>query len=279
MKAQHIRSTMLANAAEVSPRAGTRGQGRKASARIDPLGSAATAVLGDNEAGHSDFAPHRELNGAIRVLVVDDHPMVRHALCKALGEEGDIDVVGQAGDGRQALELAQELKPDVTVMDVSMPSLNGIEATRLIHSELPQTRVIGLSMLGTRRYFSEMFRAGASGYLLKNCKFDELVMAIRCVASGQSYLSAKLSDEIIEGYAQMTPDRIADPYATLTGREREILQLMTEGSSVKQIGQALRISPKTVESHRVRIMDKLKLSSIAELTKYAIREGLTPSDA
>lgn len=279
MKAQHIRSTRLADAAEVSARAGTRGQARKASARVDPLGSAAMAVLGDNEAGHGAFSSCRELNGAIRVLIVDDHPMVLHALGKALGEEGDIDVIGQAGDGRQALELAQKLKPDVIVMDVSMPSLNGIEATRLIHSGLPQTRVIGLSMLGTRRYFSEMFRAGASGYLLKDCKFDELVMAIRCVASGQSYLSAKLSDEIIEGYAQMTPDGIADPYATLTGREREILQLMTEGNSVKQIGQGLRISPKTVESHRVRIMDKLKLNSIAELTKYAIREGLTPSDA
>lgn len=214
----------------------------------------------------------------IRVLIVDDHAIVRHGLFHAISHVEGVEVVGQASNGRSAVEMARELRPDVVVMDVGMPDLNGIEATRAVRCESPRTKVIGLSMHTTKRYFSEMFKAGASGYLFKGCEFEELITAIHRVASGQSYVSPEISDGIIQGYAEVVAGEEGNAFTVLTGRERQVLQLMAEGNSTKQVGQCLSISPKTVEAHRLRIMNKLNIDNVALLTKYAIREGLTCAD-
>lgn len=212
---------------------------------------------------------------SIRVLIVDDHAIVRHGLCQALGRENDMYVAGQASDGREAIALAIALTPDVVVTDISMPNLNGIEATRLIRAGSPQTKVIALSMHATPQYLSAMFRAGASGYLMKDCDFDELVAAIRRVAAGGSYVSPVVSQCIIQSYVQAALGPQIDAFAVLTGREREILQLIAEGHAVRDVAQRLHLSPKTIEGHRLRIMGKLGIDSIARLTKYAIAQGLT----
>jgi two-component system response regulator NreC len=216
---------------------------------------------------------------SIKVLIVDDHTIVRHGLSRSIQQQEDMEVVGQASDGRAAVELARKLAPDVILMDVSMPFLNGIEATREILREAPATRVIALSMHSAKRYVREMFRAGASGYLLKDCEFDELVQTIRLIADGQTYISPSISRIIVENYARgSTPEERENAFSVLTQREREVLQLMAEGNSTKQIAMRLFISPKTVEAHRLRIMNKLDIDNVALLTKYAIQEGLTPPE-
>jgi two-component system, NarL family, response regulator NreC len=212
---------------------------------------------------------------AIRVVLADDHELVRYGLTKALEGETDIKVVGEAENGRRITELADKLKPDVVIMDIEMPDLNGIDATRQVTAANPRTRVIGLSMHSSRKFVTEMFKAGASGYLQKDCKFDELLHAIRTVATGNTYLSPSVTDVVIQDYVFSTGTDGPTAYSALTKREREVLQLLAEGKSIKQLANALSISPKTAEAHKLRIMNKLDIDNVAMLTKYAIQEGLT----
>jgi len=208
-------------------------------------------------------------------LLVDDHAIIRQGLRSLLEKQPDIEVVAEAEDGRKALELVRKVLPDIVVMDVSMPGLNGIEATRQICSELPQVRVIALSIHSNRRFVTDMLRAGAAGYILKECLFDELVQAIQAVAAGDSYLSPRITGVVVGDYTKHLSASFDSPLATLTSREREVLQLVAEGKSTKQIALELHVSNKTIEANRRQIMSKLDLHSVAELTKYAIREGLT----
>jgi DNA-binding NarL/FixJ family response regulator len=212
----------------------------------------------------------------MKVLLVDDHKIIRDGLRAILGARSDIEVVGEAADGHEALTLAQTLRPEVVVMDVSMKGLNGIDATARLASEHPGIKVIGLSMNSDRRYVLAMLSAGASGYLLKTAASEELIRAIQTVAAGQTYLSPGISGLVIETALEAPrPAQVATASA-LSPREREVLQLLAEGRTSKDIAVTLHIGVPTVETHRRQIMTKLKLRSIAELTKYAIREGLTP---
>lgn len=215
---------------------------------------------------------------SIRIVLADDHAIVRHGLSRAVQHEDDMEVVGQASDGHSTVELARELLPDVVVMDISMPELNGIEATREIQREAPGVRVIALSMHSAKRYVTEMFRAGASGYLLKDCDFDELARAVRTVAEGKTYVSPSVSSVVVEDLVRKERKTEATAFSLLTQREREVLQLLAEGRTTKQIALRLHISPKTVEAHRLRVMNKLEIDNVAQLTKYAIREGLTSAE-
>jgi two-component system response regulator NreC len=212
---------------------------------------------------------------SIKVLVADDHQIVREGLRAMLEKEPWIKVVGEAEEGRTTLRLARELAPDVIIMDVSMPDLNGIEATRQIVAEFPTIKVIALSMHNDRRFVLNMIKAGAKGYLLKDSAFKELAKAIKVVVSNQAYLSSEITDILVKDYlSSATPDDFS-AFHLLSPREREVLQLLAEGRSSNQIAESLHVSIKTVETHRAQLMAKLKIKSIAELTKYAIREGLT----
>ena len=212
---------------------------------------------------------------AIRVLIADDHQIMRDGLCNLLEKEGDLEVVGNADNGRTAVHLAETMSPDIVVMDIGMPDLNGIEATRQIHAQTPDVKVIALSMHADRRFVIGMLRAGATGYLLKDSAFEELTHAIRTVQSGHRYLSPVIADVVIHEYLSQVDEPSSSLSSELTPREREVLQLLAEGHSTKDIADALHVSRKTIETHRAQIMEKLDLHSIAELTKYAIREGLT----
>jgi len=215
---------------------------------------------------------------SVRVLLVDDHTVVREGLKALVDGELGLEVVGQAADGRAGVRLARELTPNVVVMDVVLPELNGIEATRQIRAELPETRVIALSMHSDRRYVVEMLRAGASGYLLKDCAFEELARALRTVAGGNHYLGRGVTDVVVAAAVGRGEGAGASPFDELTAREREVLQLVAEGDATRVIAAKLSVSIKTVESHRHRIMRKLGLHSVAELTRYAVREGLVSLD-
>jgi two-component system, NarL family, response regulator NreC len=211
---------------------------------------------------------------SIRILLADDHTIVRHGLSRSFQQEEDIEVVGQANDGHSTVELVRELAPDVVVMDIAMPDLNGIEATRQIARESPDVKVVGLSMHSSNKYVREMFRAGAKGYLLKDCPFEELIQAIRIVFNGKTYVSPSVGHLVVEDFVSKS-DEAQSAFHVLSQREREVLQLLAEGRTTKQVARYLHISPKTVEAHRSRIMSKLEIDSIAQLTKYAIQEGLT----
>ncbi|MHC4561011.1 MAG: LuxR C-terminal-related transcriptional regulator, partial [Planctomycetota bacterium] len=174
-----------------------------------------------------------------------------------------------------ALELVRELIPDIVIMDITMPSLNGIEATRQITREFPQIKVIALSIHSQRRFVADMLSAGAAGYILKECLFDELIQAIQAVAAGGRYLSPRIADVVVNDYVKRLSIDTDSPLADLTSREREVLQLVAEGKSTKQIALELHVSTKTIEANRRQTMEKLNIHSIAELTKYAVREGLT----
>jgi two-component system response regulator NreC len=215
---------------------------------------------------------------SIRILLADDHVVLRHGLSKSLQAEPDIEVIGLAADGLTAVELAAELSPDVIIMDIGMPGLNGIEATRQIVKRAPTARIIALSMHSAKKFIMEMFKAGASGYLLKDCEYDELASAVRAVASGKNYISPSISGILIETCTTDDPRRKKDAFTVLTDREREVLQLLTEGKTTKQTAARLHISPKTVEVHRLNVMNKLKIDNMALLTKYAIQEGITLPD-
>jgi DNA-binding NarL/FixJ family response regulator len=211
---------------------------------------------------------------SIRVILADDHTIVRHGLSRSFQQETDIEVIGQAKNGLSTIELARELSPDIVVMDISMPDLNGVEATRQILKESPRVKVIGLSMHSSNKYVRAMFKAGASGYLLKDCPFEELLEAIKTVVAGKTYVSPSIGEMVVKDYVS-TPEKEPSAFSTLSVREREVLQLLAEGKTTKQVARSLHISPKTVEAHRLRMMEKLNLDNIAQLTKYAIQEGLT----
>jgi len=211
-----------------------------------------------------------------RILLAEDHTIVREGLCSLIENQPDIEVVGEAEDGQTAIELVRELLPDVVIMDITMPNLNGVEATRHITSEFPQVKVIALSIHSNRRFVADMLEAGAKGYILKECLFDELVQAIQAVIAGNGYLSSRITGIVVEDYVKRLATVADSPLLTLTSREREVLQLVAEGKSTKQIALDLHVSTKTVEANRRQIMEKLDIHSIAELTKYAVREGLTP---
>lgn len=211
----------------------------------------------------------------IKVILVDDHQIVRHGLHTLLELEPDMKVVAEADNGRTALNLVQELAPDVVIMDISMPGLNGIEATRQIVSGSPRVKVIALSMHSDSSYVLNMLKAGASGYLLKDCALEELVKAVRTVVNNKTYLSPGISDIVIKDFIGGWAGTGASAFSVLTPREREVLQLITEGKTTNQIAECLCVSVKTVEAHRKQVMNKLGIHSVAELTKYAIRQGLT----
>lgn len=211
----------------------------------------------------------------IRILVADNHRLVREAICSMLDNEPEIDIIGEAEDGRAVIQLARELRPDVVIMETSMPNLNGIEATRQIIREMSGIRIIALSAHCDRRSVSEMLRAGASGYVPKRCAFKELVSAIHCVVSDRTYLSSHISGLVVDEYLHHVVDEDKSAYSVLTDREREVLQLISEGKPTKLIARELHLSPKTIEWHRSQLMKKLHLESVAELVKYSIREGLT----
>lgn len=211
----------------------------------------------------------------IRIVLADDHKMLREGLRTILENEPELEVVGEADDGRLALKLVRELSPDLVVMDIGMPNLNGIEATRQIRSSNAKVKVIALSMHSDKRYVLRMLEAGASGYVLKSAACDELVRAIAAVTREQSYLSPEIASIVVDNYMKRpTPGR-RSTFGALRPREREVLQLLAEGLTNIKIAARLHISPRTVEAHRRNIMRKLDIHSIAELTKYAVREGLT----
>jgi len=210
-----------------------------------------------------------------KVLIADDHQIMREGLRALLEKEIDIQVLGEAEDGRMIQRMARELQPDVIIMDVAMPDLNGIEATRQIAAELPGIKIIALSMHDDRRFVLNMLKAGASGYMLKDCAFKDLAKAIRVVMSHKTYLSPEVADIVVKDYLSTTQPIEASAFNLLSPREREVLQLIAEGKTSALIGERLNISIKTVETHRQNLMLKLKVRSVAELTKYAIREGLT----
>jgi two-component system response regulator NreC len=212
---------------------------------------------------------------SIKVLIADDHQIMREGLRAMLEKEHDIVVLGEAEDGRMIERLARELAPDVIIMDVAMPDLNGIEATRQIVAELPGVKIIALSMHDDRRFVLNMLKAGAAGYMLKDSAFTDLAKAIRVVMSGKTYLSHEVTDIVVKDYVSSSQPAESSAFHLLSPREREVLQLLAEGKTSAQIGEKLHISVKTVETHRQQIMVKLKIRSVAELTKYAIREGLT----
>jgi DNA-binding NarL/FixJ family response regulator len=211
----------------------------------------------------------------IKIVLADDHQIVRHGLRSLLAAEPDMEVVGEADNGRAVVRLVQEKSPQVVIMDISMPDLNGIEATRQIMAESPGMKVIALSMHSDSLFVLNMFKAGASGYLLKDCALEELVKAVRTVLNRKIYLSPGISDIVIKDFVIGWSPQESSAYSILTTREREVLQLMAEGRNTNQIAESLCVSVKTVEAHRKQMMNKLDIHSVAELTKYAIRQGLT----
>lgn len=207
-----------------------------------------------------------------RALLVDDHRLFREGLRLLLEKSGDIEIVGEAETGRLAVEQAAAISPDVVIMDIGMPDLNGVDATRQIIAQSPGIKVIALTTHADPHYVLEILEAGATGYLLKINAADDLLRAIRAVRNGQVFLCPNVAGAVVEGFKGKLYDK---PRVELGPREREVLQLLAEGRSSKEIAKQLHLSTRTVEGHRLRIMDKLKLRSIAELTKYAVREGLT----
>jgi DNA-binding NarL/FixJ family response regulator len=225
--------------------------------------------------------PHSWKGGdvPIRVLIVDDHQIVRDGLKAMLAREMDIEVVGEAENGREAISLARRITPDVVVVDIGMRELNGIDATRQLGEEVPTAHVVALSMHCDRRYIADMLAAGACAYLVKDSAFDELAKAIRSASEGRRYLSPEIADVVLEDYiARMSDDaplRTTAKGRALSPREREVLQLIAEGKSTKEVASELHLSVKTIETHRRQIMDKLGIFNIAGLIRFAVREGLT----
>ncbi len=206
----------------------------------------------------------------IRILLADDHAMVRKGFRLILEAQTDMSIVGEAGNGREALEQAEKLHPDVIVMDVAMPELNGIEATRRLAATSPRSRVLALSMHKDSVYVREILRAGARGYLLKDSIDSDLVSAVRAVAKGDGYLSPAVSDAVLTDYRR----HVTDPLDLLSSREREVLQMIAEGKTNKEVATALNLSVYTIDAHRGKIMEKLNLHSTGELVRFAVRNGL-----
>ncbi len=206
----------------------------------------------------------------IRILLADDHAVVRRGFRMILASQPDMEVIGEAMNGREAVELAQSLQPDIVVMDVSMPELSGIEGTRRISELCPRTRVLALSMHRDAVYVREILRAGARGYLVKDADDDALIGAVRAIAQGEGYLSPAVADAVLDDYRK----HVSNPIDLLTSREREVLQLIAEGKTNKEIATILTLSVYTVESHRGRIMEKLNLHSAGDVVRFALRNGL-----
>jgi two-component system response regulator NreC len=212
---------------------------------------------------------------SIKIMVVDEHKIVREGLATLIAKQPNMEIVGEATDGREAVALVEKSTPDLILMDVTMPNLNGIEATRRIKSKNPEIEIIALSLHSERQFVLGMIRAGASGYLIKQCTFDELVLAINTVMEGKNYLSREIANILIEEYIRKESEGKAMIDSKLTSREIEVLQLLAEGKTTKEIASSLSVSLKTVEAHIRHTKSKLKTNTVAELTKIAIREGLT----
>lgn len=206
----------------------------------------------------------------IKILLADDHALVRQGFKMILSAQPDMEIVGEAGNGREAVELAEKLQPDLIVMDVTMPELNGIEATRRVTTAAPRARVLALSMHKDAVYVREILRAGARGYLLKDSVDADLLAAVRSVAKGEGYLSPGVSDAVLTDYRK----HVTDPLDLLTSREREVLQMIAEGKTNKEIANHLNLSLYTVDTHRTHILQKLNLHSVPELILYAVRKGI-----
>jgi DNA-binding NarL/FixJ family response regulator len=212
---------------------------------------------------------------SLRILLADDHTLVRQGLRKVLEERPEWEVVAEAGDGREAVRLAEQSKPDVCILDIAMPLLNGIEATRQIARRVPTTRILVLSMYSDEAYVAQILQAGAAGYILKDSADVDLIQAVSEVARGKSFFSPPIARVMLDDYVRQLADRgIGDRFDALSDREREVFQLIAEGKVNKEIATILSISPSTVETHRARIMEKLDLHSAAEIVLYAVRRGV-----
>ncbi|HAH30681.1 MAG TPA: DNA-binding response regulator [Elusimicrobia bacterium] len=209
-----------------------------------------------------------------KILICDDHKIFREGLRALLEKQADIKVVGEARDGIEAVRLTKELSPDIVIMDISMPGLNGIEASRKLAKAHKIARVIALSMHNDRKYVTEIFKAGARAYLLKDSAFEELLDAIKAVNCGRFFLSAGITSLVLSDYIKGPAGDPRSPFNILSSREREVLQLLAEGLRTKEISHKLSLSIKTVETHRKKIMEKIEITSIAGLTRYAVKEGL-----
>jgi two-component system response regulator NreC len=214
----------------------------------------------------------------IKVVVADDHTILRQGIKALLDNQEGIEVVGEAKDGREAIKTIEELLPDVILMDIAMPGLNGLEATRRIKKKFPKVKVVVLTMHANEEYIFQILNAGADGYLVKEAAFQDLISAINAVHRGEAFMSPSISKKVMTDYIQRAQGEEKVGFDTLTTREREILQLVAEGNSNKKIAEALFISPKTVETHRAHIMDKLNIHDRAGLIKYAIRKGMINLD-
>lgn len=211
----------------------------------------------------------------LRILLADDHTVVRQGLRKVLEERPDWEVVAEAGDGREAVRLAEQQKPDVAIIDVAMPLLNGIETTRQIIKRVPSTRVLVLTMYADEAYVTQMLQAGATGYLLKDSADVDLIQAVTEVSRGKSFFSPAIARVMLDDYRRQLADKgVTDRYDSLSEREREIFQLIAEAKTNKEIASLLSVSPSTVETHRAHIMEKLDLHSAAEIVLYAVRRGI-----
>ncbi len=211
----------------------------------------------------------------IRVLVTDDHAMVRDGICALLALTGDIEAIGIAANGREALDMVRELMPDVVLMDIAMPIMDGLEATRRIHKEFPKVKILALTQYDERAYVFPVIEAGASGFISKTAASSELVAGIRSVHRGDSFLSPSVAKFLVEDYQQIASMKGSqDPYEQLTNREREVLKLAAEGHTTQEIAAMLVLSPKTVERHRTNLMSKLDIHNRTELVKFALRKGI-----
>lgn len=214
---------------------------------------------------------------AIRIIIADDHQLFREGLANLLADTNDIEILAQAENGRDAFNKARELNPDVIIMDIGMPVMDGVEATRQLIKELPKAKVVALSMHAEKQYIKGMFEAGASGYLFKNCAYDELIRAIRTVHNGKKYLSERITEIMISDYLGKEEDLpVTD--SELTERESEILKLIAEGVSTSDISDRLFVSIKTIGTHKQHILEKLNLKTTTDLVKYAIKKGIISLD-
>lgn len=219
--------------------------------------------------------PHYMSATSIKIVLCDDHRIIREGLRSLLEKQPDMTVVGEGTNGFEACKLAKQFSPDIIILDVAMPNLNGIAAARRLHEDSPKSRILALSMHSDRHFVTGMLQAGATGYMLKDCAFSELINAIRTVIGGGIYISPKLAGDVLMAFSRSTGRSRKPGKADLSEREFEILQLIAEGKSTKDAADQLHLSAKTIETHRLNIMRKVGVRSVAALTKYAIREGLT----